>query len=304
MLDRENELVKIYRQARDRYKETNCEPFRIRLIANRETDGREDCTPTNVHEFDALVADNNLIDKRDIILEYKGGGLHRISELNPSYMALHYPLLFPHGEDGFRIDILHRGVTTHRPKKRDQVSMRAFYAYRFQQRKNEGQTVIRGGRLFLQYVVDAYTCVEHGRLLWVQLHQEILRVELYNNIVDCVNRGDVDARTVGKRIVLPASFTGSPRYMQQNYQDCMAVCRKLGSPNLFITFTYNPAWPEIKDLCAKIPNQTPDVRPDIICRVFKIKLDMLLEDLMHNHVLGKAIAGNMFFIIYFPVYDC
>lgn len=146
-------------------------------------------------------------------------------------------------------------------------------------------------------MVDAYTCVEHGRLLWVQLHQEILRAELYNNIVDCVNHGDVDARSVGKRIVLPASFTRSPRYMQQNYQDCMEVCRKLGSPDLFIAFTCNSAWPEIKDLYAKIPNQSPDVRPDIICRVFKIKRDMLLEDLMYNHVLGKAIAGNMIFII-------
>ncbi|KAK1378851.1 hypothetical protein POM88_025595 [Heracleum sosnowskyi] len=31
-------------------------------------------------------------------------------------------------------------------------------------------------------------------------------------------------------------------------------------------------------------------RPDIICRVFKIKLDMLLEDLTQKHVLGKVIG--------------
>lgn len=124
--------------------------------------------------------------------------------------------MFPHGEDSFRTNKLHHGVTTHRPKKRDQASMRAFYAYRFQQHKKEGHTVIRVGRLFSQYVVDAYACVEHVRILWVQFLWEILRAGLYNNIVDCVNRGDVDAITVGKHIVLQASFIRSPRYMQQN----------------------------------------------------------------------------------------
>ena len=69
----------------------------------------------------------------------------------------------------------------------------------------------------------------------------------------------------------------------------MAVCRKLGSPNLFITFTCNPASAEIKYFYDKMANQTSNVRPKITCRVSKIKLDILLEDLMHYHVLEKAI---------------
>ena len=38
--------------------------------------------------------------------------------------------------------------------------------------------------------------------------------------------------------VLP-SFTGSPRHMQQLYQDAMAIVRKHGRPDLFIIMTCN-----------------------------------------------------------------
>ena len=54
---------------------------------------------------------------------------------------------------------------------------------------------------------------------------------------DAVVRGDTSCKSLGKRIVLPTTFTGGPRYMIQNYQDAMAVCRWAGNPNLFITFT-------------------------------------------------------------------
>lgn len=109
--------------------------------------------------------------------------------------------------------------------------MRQYYAYRLQDRHNEGHTLLNGGRLLLQYIVDAWTCTEHSRLSWVLNNQSILRSDLYNNIVDCVSRGDMCASNVGKRIILPASNTGGPRYMHQNYQDSLAVCRRYGHPD-------------------------------------------------------------------------
>ena len=54
---------------------------------------------------------------------------------------------------------------------------------------------------------------------------------------DAVVRGDTSRKSLGKRIVLPATFTGGPRYMIQNDQDAMAICRWAGNPDLFITFT-------------------------------------------------------------------
>jgi hypothetical protein len=50
---------------------------------------------------------------------------------------------------------------------------------------------------------------------------------------DALDQGDANAEHVGKRIYLPSSHTGSPRYMAQNLQDAMDVCRWVGYPNLF-----------------------------------------------------------------------
>ena len=66
------------------------------------------------------------------------------------------------------------------------------------------------------------------------------------------------------RVILPDSFTGGPRAMQGLYHDAMAVIRKLGKPDLFITFTCNPKWPEI--LTAVCVGQTASERSDIIAR--------------------------------------
>jgi hypothetical protein len=76
----------------------------------------------------------------------------------------------------------------------------------------------------------------------------------------------------------------------QLYQDAMAMVRKLGKPDLFITFTCNPRWPEIRD--ALLPGQQPNDRPDLIARVFRIKLQELLTDLIKRQVLGRVV-GHM-----------
>jgi hypothetical protein len=44
----------------------------------------------------------------------------------------------------------------------------------------------------------------------------------------------LNAAQVGRRIVLPASFPGSPRFMMQAYQDAMAIVRALGIPDFFL----------------------------------------------------------------------
>ena len=123
--------------------------------------------------------------------------------------------------------------------------MREYYAFRLQQRSREGNTLLLGLRLFQQFIVDAYTSIEEERLQWVRQNQLKLRFELYGGLKDAVLRGDTNPKSVGKRIILPSSFTGSPRYMAQNYQVAMALCRKVGYANLFMTFTCNPKWSKI-----------------------------------------------------------
>ncbi|CAF4484203.1 unnamed protein product, partial [Rotaria sp. Silwood2] len=68
----------------------------------------------------------------------------------------------------------------------------------------------------------------------------------------------------------------------------MAIVRKYGKPDLFITFTCNPTWREIEEHL--FPGQAPSDRPDLITRVFKLKLDELIDDLFKKHILGRTIA--------------
>lgn len=65
--------------------------------------------------------------------------------------------------------------------------------------------------------------------------------------------------------------------MTQLYADSMAGVREFGKPDLFITMTCNPNWPEIQ--AELLPHQKAEDRPDIVARVFKLKKDALISDL-------------------------
>ncbi|XP_031096933.1 uncharacterized protein LOC116001185 [Ipomoea triloba] len=75
----------------------------------------------------------------------------------------------------------------------------------------------------------------------------------------------------------------------QNYQDAMAICRWISYPNLFITFTCNPKWPEIQRYLANLDLKAKD-RPDIVCQIFKMKLDDLIKELRSRELFGPVRA--------------
>ncbi|XP_074313470.1 uncharacterized protein LOC141648644 [Silene latifolia] len=281
MLDKNNELVKVFRMARDRFKEDELIPIRVKLIGNRSRDTRAFNTPT-ASEIAALIVGDieDTIGYRDIIVDHKKDGTQQINETHPSFMSMQYPLLFPYGEDGYVEKTMSRDSSTRPNKKRKYSTMCEHYAFRVQQRRTESSALLRSGRLFLQYLVDAYTCIEAERLRFIRFNQSQLRVELYDGLVDAIARGDTDATQLGKRYILPSSFTGGTRYKVQNYQDAMAICRVYGNPDLFITFTANTKWAEVQSMLSEIPGQKVEDRPDIIVRVFKLKLDALMKDLI------------------------
>ncbi|GKC63748.1 ATP-dependent DNA helicase PIF1-like protein [Tanacetum coccineum] len=205
-------------------------------------------------------------------------------------MALQYPLLFPYGEDGFYEKISYHINAGSRKTKRGYVIMKEYYAYIIKHRHNQGTTLLRGRRLFQQYLVDAFTDVEEQRLKWTRNNQYTLRVDLYHNLCDAVRRGDMSTVGLGKRIVFPRSFIGNPRYMMQNYQDAMALCRAYGNLDLFITFTFNPKWAEISEMLAHVPGQKSHDRPKIGTQVLKMKLTDLFYDLTKRHIFGDCCA--------------
>lgn len=63
--------------------------------------------------------------------------------------------------------------------------------------------------------------------------------------------------------------------MHEKTQDAMTYVGNFGRPDLFITFTCNPEWPEIK--AGLFPGQRSYDRHDIIARVFNLKVKSLMK---------------------------
>ena len=97
-----------------------------------------------------------------------------------------------------------------------------------------------------------------------------------------------DISNIGKCTILPATFTGGPREMRQQYHDAMAIVRAHSKPDIFITMTCNPWWP---DIIVELPlHHSSQDRVDIVARVFKLKLDALMNDVIENSFFGKTVA--------------
>ena len=71
-------------------------------------------------------------------------------------------------------------------------------------------------------------------------NQTQLRAHQYTSVREALQNQDISPADVGQRVILPSTFTGRDRFMQQLYQDSMAIIRHFGKPALFITFTANP----------------------------------------------------------------
>ncbi|KAI9115558.1 hypothetical protein K1719_013227 [Acacia pycnantha] len=131
--------------------------------------------------------------------------------------------------------------------------------------------------------------VESDRLDYIRKHQKDLTIDLYSGLIDAVTRGETDPSSTGRRVILPSSFTGGARYMIQNYQDAMTICAWAGYPDIFLTFTCNPMWPEITRHCEK-DGLKPCDKLEILSRVFHIKLDKLMRILKDEKILGSIKA--------------
>ncbi|KAG5054685.1 hypothetical protein JHK85_007195 [Glycine max] len=238
----------------------------------------------NVHAKSFRMARDRLADiqvdnvkLRLIAVREKDGrtyNLPNVSEVAALIVGLQYHLLFPYGEDGYRPDILHRSTSGNKKRKRNHLTMREWFAYRLQSRSNEAQTLLYSRKLFQQFIVKACTMV---------------KVNKYCSLQTSLDARTSNGSSKGERVILPSTFVGSPRYMDQLYFDGMAICSHVGFPNLFITLTGNPNWPEIYRVLAPLNLKATD-RPDLISRVFRLKYEHMLSDLTKKHMLGKAVA--------------
>ena len=100
--------------------------------------------------------------------------------------------------------------------------------------------------------------------------------------------GIQEGKKIGKRILLPPSFIGGPRDMKRRYIDAMALVRRFGKPDIFLTMTCNSNWPEIK-ACVKNYEEVQN-RPDLVTRVFRAKVEIMKKRILVDHVFGDVAS--------------
>ena len=76
--------------------------------------------------------------------------------------------------------------------------------------------------------------------------------------------------------------------MHERTQDAMTYVRTYGRPDLFITFTCNPKWTEIQQELEA--GQMAHHRHDIIARVFRQKLLLIMRLFKERHIFGEPLC--------------
>ena len=262
---------------------------------------------------------------REFLVHHRQGGLKRVPSWHSCYLPMRYPLIFHHGEQGWHSNILlgdrelDPNNPTLRAERRDLQLIDEDEIQPLARQDNDGNRIRRGrggtvrvtalmfasyyihyrpavfsiiwycGRLLCELLLDLWLCVEAERLAFQRNNQDTLRAATYSGLQDAVVAELAgDPQRIGRQVILSSSFIGSPRHMREQYHDAIALCVKYGKPDLFITFTCNPRWPEIQSALPEGFSAADN--PIIVSRVFQLKLRALLDDLLKNNVLGKIVA--------------
>ncbi|PIA42210.1 hypothetical protein AQUCO_02100228v1 [Aquilegia coerulea] len=171
--------------------------------------------------------------------------------------------------------------------KRNRLTQLEYFCYRLFERTTEYSALFRAGPLFQQFIVDAWASYEQNRLYYIRTHQDDLRCDVYSGLTDIVNNGD-NPKDLGKRFILPSTHLGSPRHMYEIYQDSMAITRYNKHPDIFITVTANPKWPEIQNELK--PCQSALDRHDLVARVFELKRKAIMDEIEKKEIFGRVVA--------------
>jgi helitron helicase-like protein len=123
-------------------------------------------------------------------------------------------------------------------------------------------------------------------LWWIENHQVDLHAALYNSLEDTVHntKRDIHIDDLGHCIILPFSYIGGPHYMNQCFQDAMALARHYQGFNLFFTFTCNPTWCEIQNKL--LSGQTVSDQLDLAVCIFNMYKTKLVDKLAKHGILS------------------
>ena len=139
-------------------------------------------------------------------------------------------------------------------------------------------------------MVDMFAFIDQSRLYWFCWNQPSIRACLYSGLEDAVGHGDddVDLHTLGQRFILPSSYIGGPRHLQQHFQDSMVIARYFRQVDIFLTMTTNPQWHEPMQVL--LAGQSAYDRPDLVLCVFQMKKKAIIDFIYKHGIFGIAVA--------------
>ncbi|GFX27281.1 helitron_like_N domain-containing protein [Trichonephila clavipes] len=185
----------------------------------------------------AVIMVGDPVDKRSIKITRRDNTISTISDLHRSYDALQYPLIFWQGQDEYHLNIKQYDPNTEIIK----VSSMNYYAHRIMVRQHQDNYILRYRQLFHQYIVDMFA---KGRKRTLAIPSVDLirqkRSEEYIHLRDAVAGnidGNLNPNDIGNAFILPSSYIGSPRNMQEYMQDAMTYVRHYG-PTGFIYYIH------------------------------------------------------------------
>ena len=139
-----------------------------------------------------------------------------INDKNPMYDPLLYVLMFPYGDKGWEL--------------KSTCTQLHYYTYRLMAHSGDTFNIIhRMGHLFQQYIVDMYSKVEASHLSYIRFNQTKLHSEVYQGLSDALegSDGNLDGLQLGRRVILPSSFTGSACLSTSALSRCNGNCVSL-----------------------------------------------------------------------------
>ncbi|KAM0067527.1 hypothetical protein Hdeb2414_s0002g00062321 [Helianthus debilis subsp. tardiflorus] len=178
MLNTYNGYARLFENASDICRTTEGSCYSIRLYSN--VPDRRYGAPFADALGGIVCGDDFNASNYDIIIHSKDGMPQRVSKLHQSYMPLQYLLLFPFGEEGWSPKLQLRKVDGSKDKG---LTVNMYYSYQIHERAGVYSLLLNGGRLFQQYLVDAYSCIEQNRLDYYKANHDLF---LQNISLACV----------------------------------------------------------------------------------------------------------------------
>ena len=142
----------------------------------------------------AVLMENEEAGHLDIVIEMRNdGSLKKINYLHRAYDPMQYPIIFPHGTDGYNLFISSGTIA--------KVTQVQYYCFHMQVRSAFNHLLFCA-RLFQQWCCEMFSKVEKEWLDFFRRNQATLLVDDWGNLQDAIT-GNENPSNIGRRVYLP-----------------------------------------------------------------------------------------------------